>query len=326
MKRGAQDYLIKEQLTPELLHYAITNAIEKMSMSRQMEEQRLELARQHRAFQMLAENAPDIIARFDSDLRYLYVNPAITQATGFAAESFVGKSNREAGMPEDLCTIWDECLREVFATGQFKQLDYIFPSPSGERFYQSRLAPEFNAERQVISVLNISRDVTDLKRTEMALRESEARLRMAFSVAKMGTWDWDISTGNLRWSEEHETILGLPAGTFGGTYDAFLALVYPDDVANIAKKIQQALDQHTEYQIDFRMYGADDKLHWTTGRGKAPIMMSVVPHACLVLYRILQNINWQSNRPSSMQMILMSLLMRSMIASSSLMRMERCYG
>jgi PAS domain S-box-containing protein len=77
-----------------------------------------ELQNQKQQFKMLAENAPDIIARFDAELRHLYVSPSVERATGLSAASFIGKTNVELGMPEDLCRIWHQGLEQVFATGQ----------------------------------------------------------------------------------------------------------------------------------------------------------------------------------------------------------------
>ncbi|RPH54652.1 GAF domain-containing protein, partial [bacterium] len=66
-------------------------------------------------------------------------------------------------------------------------------------------------------------------RAEAALRESEERLRLALEAGRMGTWDWDILAGRLRWSEGLERIYGFPPGGFGGSLDEFLESVLPED-------------------------------------------------------------------------------------------------
>ncbi|GCE21496.1 PAS domain S-box protein [Dictyobacter kobayashii] len=268
MKRGAQDYVIKEQLSAEKLCYTILNAIEKLAMQKRLEEQWLELDQQRHAFQMLAENAPDIIVRFDPEFRYLYANPAMMQTTGLAVESLLGKTNREIGMPEDFCVSWEERLAEVLATGKVAQLEYELASSAGRRFFQARLAPEFNTAGQVISILGISRDVTDIKTTESALREREEQLRLVFSTASIGSWDWNLRTGEIIWSEELKALLGLAPGSFHGTFDVFIALVHPADRVMVEQLLQQALVQKKEYQAEFRMLRMDGSLRWTIARGR----------------------------------------------------------
>ncbi|GCE08787.1 PAS domain S-box protein [Dictyobacter aurantiacus] len=269
MKSGALDYVLKKQLTPELLRHSIMNATEKMRMQQQVEAQRIELIRQRHAFQTLAENASDIISRFDPALRHLYVNPAVTKITGLPVEAFLNKTKREVGFPEDFCARWEKNLHEVFSTGKITQIEFNYSSPTGLRIFQAKLTPEFDSAGEVISVLSISRDVTELKETEAALRESDERLRLAFSAARMGTWDWNIKTGKDVWSEEMEALLGMAPGTFSGTYEAFCDLVHPDDRALVTALLQQALQQKSMFQADFRMLHADGSVRWLAARGHA---------------------------------------------------------
>jgi PAS domain S-box-containing protein len=69
-------------------------------------------------FRSIAENIPDIIARFDRELRHLYVNRAVEPITGLSQEDYLGKTNRELGMPKDLCDAWDNIIRGTFESGE----------------------------------------------------------------------------------------------------------------------------------------------------------------------------------------------------------------
>ena len=68
--------------------------------------------------QTLADNSPDILFRFDRELRHVFVNTAVEVATGRPKEAFLGKTNRELGMPDENCDQWETELRRVFDTGQ----------------------------------------------------------------------------------------------------------------------------------------------------------------------------------------------------------------
>ena len=80
------------------------------------------------SWRALVENAPDIISRFDRDLRYVYVNPAVETATGPTASALIGKSNRELGLPEPLVTYWEVALRGVFDLGRERTVELDFPT------------------------------------------------------------------------------------------------------------------------------------------------------------------------------------------------------
>jgi PAS domain S-box-containing protein len=94
------------------------------------ERKRLErqLRQREQQFKMVAENAPDIISRIDSEFRHLYVSPSVELATGIPSEQFVGKTNAELGMPEDMYRVWHDSLRQVFETGQEQTIEFKFPT------------------------------------------------------------------------------------------------------------------------------------------------------------------------------------------------------
>lgn len=128
-------------------------------------------------FRALVEHCPDVIARFDSALRHSYVSPAVQVVTGLLPEAFIGKTNRELGMQQDLAERWETALRQVFETGQEVCIEFVCPSPDGPRDYESRLFPERAEDGTIAAVFSIAREVTEQKRVEEALRGSAARFR-----------------------------------------------------------------------------------------------------------------------------------------------------
>jgi two-component system CheB/CheR fusion protein len=121
-------------------------------------------------FRTLADNAQDGIARFDRNGRYLYVNPFITRTLGLPAEAIVGRTAEELGRNVGVES-WEDRLREVFVSGQPLRFDRR--SIDG-RWYDAHLIPEFHGD-QVETVLAVSREITDRKRVEEALREAHTR-------------------------------------------------------------------------------------------------------------------------------------------------------
>jgi PAS domain S-box-containing protein len=131
------------------------------------------LRRQEHESSRLADNLPDIIARFDPQLRHVYVNQRVERTTGMPASAFIGKTNRELGMPAQLVEQWEAALREVFAAGREKTIEFSYPTATGPAHFESRLIPEFGATGQVETVLGINRDVTERKRLEQQLRAAQ---------------------------------------------------------------------------------------------------------------------------------------------------------
>ncbi|MCZ4694620.1 PAS domain-containing sensor histidine kinase [Ancylomarina euxinus] len=128
-------------------------------------------------FRTLAENAPDIIFRFDRLFRHTYVNAAVEKATGIPKQTFLGKNHRDLGMPEELVLFFQKQIRKVFESGQEIEFSFTFPTPTGDHYYESRYVPEYNKDGTVGHVMGITRDVTETKLTVKALKESEARFK-----------------------------------------------------------------------------------------------------------------------------------------------------
>ncbi len=167
MQAGAQDYLVKGQVSgSELLLRSIRYAIERKRIEAALKQREQEL-------RTLTENAPDIIARFDQRLRYLYVNSAIEEATGLLVEDFLGKTSREIGLPEVQVKQWEEVLQRVFGTGKKTSIEYKFTTPNGVRYYQSQCVPEFAPNGSITSVLEITRDITEQKQLEAQLLRAQ---------------------------------------------------------------------------------------------------------------------------------------------------------
>ena len=125
--------------------------------------------------QMLADNTPDLIARFDRQLRHVFVNIAVERATGRAREEFIGKTNRELGMPENRCDEWDRALHATFDSGAAQTVRFQMNGPAGTRHYEGRLVPERGRGGDVEHVLVITSDETHRVEAQRAVEDADRR-------------------------------------------------------------------------------------------------------------------------------------------------------
>lgn len=120
-----------------------------------------ELRRREQEFQALVEHSPDLITRVDLDGRHLYANPTVELASGIPRGRFLGRTNRELGLPDSICRRWEVALREAIDSGSEVDFEFRFDGPNGSRSFLGRYVPESDAEGRVVSVLGIGIDISE---------------------------------------------------------------------------------------------------------------------------------------------------------------------
>lgn len=104
---------------------------------------------------------------------------------------------------------------------------------------------------------------------EEKLFDEREQLSLALNAAKMETWNWDIETGAVSWSDGIEAMFGMGRGQFDGKYDTYLSLIHPDDLPALQDTISKALsDEDYNYVVEHRLVWQNSDIHWQEGRGK----------------------------------------------------------
>ena len=89
----------------------------------------------------------------------------------------------------------------------------------------------------------------------------------ALASANVGAWWWHRASGQVRWNAELERLFGIEPGQFGGTFDDWMALVHPDDVAAVLAQLEAASATRAPLRFDHRCTWPDGSVHWIEGRG-----------------------------------------------------------
>ncbi len=136
-------------------------------------------------FLHLIETSADLVARFNWELRHVYVNGAVERSLGIPAQAIIGKTNRELGMPRTLTILWDDALQEVLDTGTEKTIEFEFPGAAETLFFRARIMPECGEDGSVESLLSVTRDITAQRRAEdfLALQVAQENLLEAIATS-----------------------------------------------------------------------------------------------------------------------------------------------
>ncbi|GAB4367224.1 MAG: hypothetical protein Kow00121_05300 [Elainellaceae cyanobacterium] len=117
-------------------------------------------------------------------------------------------------------------------------------------------------------VLTFLTDITDRKRAEQALQESEARLQLAYKATRSGLWDWDVQRNCAQVSEEYCLLFGLPPTTQTVSYEQWFGLLHPDDRASAGEAISRIIQQRQDYYEDEYRVLHTSGVRWLAARGQ----------------------------------------------------------
>ena len=230
---------------------------------------RLALARAEDQLHALLASATDYaIITTDLEGRVTAWNAGARHVLGWDAPEVLGQplaiiytpEDREAGIPAE------ETGHALIEGGASDERWHV--RRGGERFWgQGRVMPLRSVEAP--GFLKILRDGTERRRTLDALRESEARLQLAQDAAEVGIWDWDLATGQVRWTDTNYRLWGLTSDDSGMmAAERVLRAIHPDDQARVRVELGQAISGGGPFRSEFRVVTASGDVRWLAGLGR----------------------------------------------------------
>jgi PAS domain S-box-containing protein len=206
------------------------------------------------------------ITRCSRDRRYLSVNAAYAKLVGLPTSQIIGRP-----IVDVMGTKAFEVIRphvERVLRGERVEYEAEVPfAAGGPRFIHVVGTPWIDSDGQVDGWVASVSEITDLRRTTKALRESEERLRLAMSSGTIGVWDWDVSRGKVTWSPELGEIFGVAAESLRTSED-FYSLVHPDDLAAMESERDAAIRNHAQFDLEFRIVRPSGEIRWLSARGR----------------------------------------------------------
>ena len=206
--------------------------------------------------QAILDNSPALIYVKDRTGRYQFVNQAWCRLFQTSNDNVKGKTDREL-FPEEVAHQFMTNDQRVMTSDRQLTLEEQLPVDEEIRYYHSIKVAVRDTNGATYGLCGISTDISERKKAEETLRESEERLQLATQAAGIGIWDWDVVRNRLLWDESMYRLYGVRREDFSGAYEAWFSCIHPDDAALTDQAIQAALSGEKEYAPEFRIVRPD---------------------------------------------------------------------
>lgn len=225
-------------------------------------------ARSMSLLSLVVEGTNDAVFVKDRDGRYLLVNSAAAQFIGRPASEVLGRDDRELFGAQEAERLMASD-RQIMDSGKVVTLEETLTSVGVTRTYQATKAPYFDVAGQVIGLIGIGRNVTDRVQVEAVLRETDARLREAQRIARLGSWSWEPPTNRVWWSDAQFELFGMNPHAVQPSFDAFLAQLHPEDRAIAVARVEAMFAGADEFADDLRIVQGDGSCMWIHSQARA---------------------------------------------------------
>lgn len=236
-------------------------------------------------FRFLTERAHDVIYRYGiaPEMGFQYVSPSVERILGYSAEELVAQPELvfEIVTPEHLARM-DAMASDGWSEPQELQ---VRRKDGTTLWIEESLTAVYDDGGQLIAVEGIARDIDARKRAESLLAEQEQQLAEAQALAHLGSWEWDITANEVRWSDEMHRIYGLEPGAVEVTYEVYLSHVHPEDRHIAENNVSGTLQTGVPFASDYRIVRPDGDVRWLHSRGRlvtdengTPVKMTGICH------------------------------------------------
>lgn len=222
----------------------------------------LESEEKNRLLSSIVQSSGDAIIAKDLDGVILAWNSGAEQIYGYSAEEAIGQSISLI-IPSDHTDEVAGLIAQIKRGEQIENYTTERVCKDGRRITVSlTVSPVRDGEGKLVGISAIAHDVSKQIDAEEVLRFTTERLKQAQRLARLGSWELDLVTNTLFWSEEIYRIFEVDPARFGASYEAFLGLIHPDDRAAVNAAYSDSVRNRTPYAIEHRLLFPDGRIKY----------------------------------------------------------------
>lgn len=204
----------------------------------------------------------------DGDFFFAGLNPIHEQLSGLSSEALEGLRPEDLDLPPEIVVAIKSNYEQCLEAGASIEYEEMIPFGGKESWWLTRLDPLRDEDGRIYRIVGTSTGITERKQAEEVLRESEARLNQAQSIAHLGGWEVDLVTGENYWSDEFFRICGLEPGSEEPSTELGLSLIHPDDRESSRQAVLDAIAGESTYRIEKRIVRPNGAVRYVLSAGE----------------------------------------------------------
>jgi PAS domain S-box-containing protein len=215
----------------------------------------------------ILNTVPALIWYKDRDSNIVRANRAAAALAGLSPEEMSGRPHSDFFPAEAIVRYRADDLKVLESEEPLLDLRESLDSSDKTHHFRVDRVPYRDESGEVIGLIVMASDITRQEEAEQALLNNEERLRRSQTFANIGTWDWNIQTGDLYWSERIAPLFGYEVGALETTYENFLNAVHPDDRELVSTAVGACVETGAGYNIEHRVVWPDGQVRWLSEKG-----------------------------------------------------------
>ena len=164
-------------------------------------------------------------------------------------------------------------LKDLYAdvlNGKHRKIEHIVDVPNGQnQFFEINVISARNDLNEIKGVIVHAKNVTEKKRSELAIKEAEERWRFALEATSQGVWDWNIKTGEVIYSNAYKIMYGFSEADLKSNFADWEQRIHPEDQAHMNLAINEhSSSEDPYYETTYRLQVNNGSYKWILARGK----------------------------------------------------------
>jgi PAS domain S-box-containing protein len=229
-----------------------------------------EVSPETEASKLILNSISEAYVFLDTDLKVTYFNKAALEQTKtyYGREIYIGLPIIEL-VHESRKDLLSRVYQEALAGKRYVSENEHLLADGSKIYFENTFQPAYNEKKEVVGAIISSRNITDKKRSQQTLQESEERLQFALEAANQVAWDWNLQTNEVIYSGSYKKLYGFSEQDSKNDFSDWVSRIHPEDRAKMQDLVLSHIDSRSlDHDSQYRIRDGEGRYRWIMAKGR----------------------------------------------------------